>query len=82
MPPLQTGSCTLINVDRPAHLTLKKTVTNNFGGTGVPTDWTLSASGSTTISGTTGSDAVTDAEVPAGPYTLDRVRRTSRIHRK
>ena len=66
----------------PAHLTLEKTVTNNFGGTAVPTDWTLSATGPTTISGTTGSDAVTNAEVNCGHVHVGRVRRPGRVHRR
>jgi choice-of-anchor A domain-containing protein len=54
-----------------AHLTLVKTVTNDDGGTAVPADWTLSAqSSAVTISGTTGSDAVTNAEVPPGTFDL------------
>jgi uncharacterized repeat protein (TIGR01451 family) len=55
---------------QPAHLTLTKTVDNTGGGTAAPTDWTLSATGPTTISGTTGSPAVTDAVVSPGTYTL------------
>ncbi len=40
-----------------AHLTLTKSVVNTGGGTALATDWTLSATGPTTISGHTG-DAV------------------------
>ncbi len=60
----------MVNDDLPALLTLEKTVTSDFGGTAEPGDWTLSATGPTTISGTIGTDAVTEAEVPAGTYTL------------
>ena len=45
-------------------------MTNDNGGTAAPTDWTLSATGPTTISGTTGSPPVTGATVSAGSYTL------------
>ena len=54
----------------PAQLTLVKTVTNDNGGTAVPTAWTLTAAGPTPISGATGSAAVTNAPVNAGTYTL------------
>ena len=64
------ATCTIVNNDQPAHLTLVKTVENNFGGTAVPTDWTLNATGPTPISGVTGSAAVTNATVNAGNYTI------------
>ena len=35
--------CTIINDDQPALLTLVKQVTNDNGGTAVPTDWMLTA---------------------------------------
>ena len=54
----------------PVSLTLTKTVDNTAGGTAVATDWTLKATGPTTISGTTGSTAVTSASVFPGTYTL------------
>ena len=40
-------TCTINNNDQPAELTLVKTVTNDNGGTAVPTDWTLAAAGPT-----------------------------------
>ena len=55
---------------RPRTLTLVKTVTNDNGGTAVPTDWTLTRHRPTPIIGTTGSAAVTAAPVNAGTYTL------------
>jgi fimbrial isopeptide formation D2 family protein len=64
------ATCTIVNDDQPAHLTLVKTVTNNNGGTAVPTDWKLVAAGPTPISGSTGSDFVTNVPVSAGAYTL------------
>jgi hypothetical protein len=66
----QTGVCTYVNNDQPAHLTLVKTVTNDNGGTAVPTAWTLSATGPTPISGASGSASVTNAAVNAGTYAL------------
>lgn len=63
-------TCTINNDDDPATLTLVKTVTNQNGGTAVPTDWTLSADGPTPISGVTGSGVVTAADVDPGSYTL------------
>ncbi len=62
-------TCTFTNT-RATRLTLIKTVTNDDGGTRLPTAWTLSASGPTSISGTTGSAAVTNAAVSPGTYTL------------
>jgi len=55
---------------QPAHLTLTKSVNNTGGGTAAATDWTLSATGPTSISGSTGSPAVTNAVVSPGTYTL------------
>jgi hypothetical protein len=53
-----------------AHLTLAKNVVNTGGGTAAATDWTLSAAGPVTISGATGTSAVTGASLPAGTYAL------------
>jgi hypothetical protein len=66
----ETVTCTFTNTLQQGTLTLVKTVTNDNGGTAATTDWTLSASGPTPISGTTGSGAVTSAAVNAGVYTL------------
>ncbi len=63
-------TCTYTNTIQSAHLTLVKTLTKDNGGTAVETDWTLTASGSATISGSTGAAAVTNAEVNAGIFTL------------
>ena len=54
----------------PAHLTLTKAIDNTGGGSAQATDWTLSATGPTTISGHTGDPAITAAAVGAGTYTL------------
>ena len=62
-------TCTYTNSYTPkATLTLTKVVD---GGTALPSRWTLSASGPTPISGTSGSAAVTAQPVNAGTYTLD-----------
>ncbi len=60
------ATCTITNNDIPAHLTLVKSVTNNNGGTAVATDFTLSATGPTPISGAGGADS----DVNAGSYNL------------
>jgi fimbrial isopeptide formation D2 family protein len=68
--PGESATCTKVNNDMPSALTLVKTVTNDDGGTAVATDWTLTATGPTNISGATGSDTVTNAPVDAGTYDL------------
>ncbi len=68
--PNPTADCTP-GATEPARLTLTKTVDNSAGGTASKTDWTLSATGPTTISGSTGSAEVTDVSVSPGTYTLD-----------
>ena len=62
-------TCTFTNTKKPT-LTLQKTVIKDNGGTAVDTDWTLSASGPTPISGVEGDAAITNAIVNAGAYTL------------
>lgn len=66
----ETVECTFTNTLQSASLTLVKNVTNDNGGNALATAWTLSATGPTNISGTTGSGAVTNASVNAGVYTL------------
>jgi hypothetical protein len=63
-------TCTINNNDNPSHLTLVKTVTNDNGGTATTADFPLRAAGPSTISGTSGSGAVTNAAVNAGLYNL------------
>jgi hypothetical protein len=58
--------CTITNDDQTAHLKLVKVVVNDNGGTKTATDWTLSASGPTPISGAGG----VESDVNAGTYTL------------
>jgi uncharacterized repeat protein (TIGR01451 family) len=65
----QTITCTLTNTAKPK-LTLVKTVTNDNGGSNVVADFTLNASGPTSITGLTGTTAITNAVVNAGTYTL------------
>jgi hypothetical protein len=62
--------CTATNVATSPHLTLAKFVDNAAGGTFDPTHWTLSASGPTPISGSTGSPEVTRVVVDPGIYVL------------
>jgi hypothetical protein len=62
----ESATCTITNDDKAAKLTLVKTVSNDNGGTAVATDWTLSASGATPISGAGG----VERDVSAGTYTL------------
>ena len=69
----QILSCTVVNSLIPATLTLTKTVDNPFGGNADPIDWTLQAAGPQTISGPSGSTAVTGAKVAPGTYTLSEL---------
>ena len=68
----QSWTCTITNDDIAPVLTLVKQVVKDNGGTAEPTDWTLSADadGPTPVSGISGSEDVTNAEVNAGIYTL------------
>jgi len=62
----ESATCTITNDDRPAHLKLVKVVTNDNGGTASASDWLLSASGRSTLSGQGGAEG----DVDAGTYTL------------
>jgi hypothetical protein len=53
-----------------ATLTLVKSVTKDNGSTAAATDWTLSAVGTDSISGVSGSANVTNKTVTSGDYTL------------
>jgi len=66
----QNAICTITNSNQPARLTLRKSVVNDLGGSAQASDFTLSATGPTTISGETGASSVTNAEVSAGTYAL------------
>ncbi|WP_139187839.1 OmpA family protein [Pseudoxanthomonas sp. CF385] len=69
----QSASCSITNNDRAATLTLVKTVINDNGGTATISNFPLTATGPTTITGVSGSAAVTNASVNAGVYTLSEV---------
>lgn len=58
------------NDDCTARLTLQKTVVTDNGGMALDTDWTLSASGPTPVSGAEGDASITNAPVLSGTYTL------------
>jgi hypothetical protein len=63
-------TCTFTNTQRPS-LTLTKVVTNDDGGTKTLSDFPLTAQKTgTTITGTSGTTAVTGVSVPAGTYAL------------
>ena len=64
------ATCTITNPAIAPTLTLAKTVSNNYGGTAVATDWTLTGAGPVTINGATGSAQVTAAVVQVGDYNL------------
>lgn len=64
----QTKICEVTNNDVAPSLTLVKIVDNSHHGDAVATDWTLSAAGTTPISGPGG--AVSDSSFAAGTYAL------------
>jgi uncharacterized repeat protein (TIGR01451 family) len=69
----QTKTCTITNNDVAPSLTLNKIVSNTHGGTAVENNWTLIATGPSTLSGpgAAGSaDVVSDSTFKAGTYTL------------
>ena len=68
--PGQSATCAIINTAIVPALTLVKEVHNEHGGTREPADWTLKGSGPVTVSGHTGTAAVTAAQVPIGSYDL------------
>ncbi|MGI6423584.1 MAG: choice-of-anchor K domain-containing protein [Candidatus Dojkabacteria bacterium] len=64
----QSTVCTIVNDDIAPSLQLVKVVNNNFGGNAKITDWALTATGPTTI---TGNGGVTSGDTfKAGTYTL------------
>jgi uncharacterized repeat protein (TIGR01451 family) len=68
--PGQTSTCTINNNDIAPRLTLVKTITNDNGGTAVLASFPLTATGPTTITGVSGTGAVTSQPVTAGTYVL------------
>jgi len=63
-----SGTCTITNDDIPPSLTITKLVNKDNGGSAVPADWTLTASGPTPISGAGGANS--GSTFVAGTYTL------------
>jgi len=61
-------TCTVTNDDMVPTLTLVKSVVNNNGGTAIAGNWTLTATGPTTISGT--GTVTSGSSFKAGEYTL------------
>ncbi|KKW06172.1 MAG: hypothetical protein UY40_C0002G0022 [candidate division CPR1 bacterium GW2011_GWC1_49_13] len=64
----ESVTCTITNDDNVPSLTLVKHVIKDNGGTASETDWTLTATGPTSISGPGG--AISDATFDAGTYVL------------
>ena len=62
------ATCTFVNDDDAPSLTLVKHVVNDDSGNSTATDWTLTAAGTTGISGTTG--VTSDGSFSAGSYDL------------
>ncbi len=67
-----------VTVAAKPRLTLLKTTVNDNGGTNVDTDFTLTATGPSTITGIEGAPAITNAIVNPGTYTLTEFRRSDR----
>ena len=69
-------TCTVTNDDRPgarppdAYLTLVKRVVNDDGGSAIPGDWVLHATGPTPLDGRSRTAAVTSVRVRHGVYVL------------
>ncbi len=64
-------TCTITNTAQQPKLTLVKSVQNgSTGGTAVPSDWTLTATGPNLISGTGNSPQVTAQNAQVGTYAL------------
>ncbi len=64
----ETKTCTITNNDVAPKLTLVKYVVNKAGSNASATDWTLTATGPTSISGTTG--VTSGSDFSAGTYNL------------
>jgi hypothetical protein len=70
--PGQNATCTITNNDAAPSLTLLKAVTNDNGGTAIPGDWTLTATGPTSFSGS-GAGVSSGAGFDAGIYNLSEI---------
>ena len=67
----ESATCTIVNDDIPATLTLRKVVVNDDGGSAQADEWTLTASGPTPgVTGSHGEAIITAVEVSAGVYQL------------
>src|SRR5439155_200391 len=67
-----TKTCTVINDDQPAHLTVIKAVINNNGGTKAPGDFSITVtSAGAALPSFPGSAAGTDVLLTAGAYSVD-----------
>jgi hypothetical protein len=69
----QNVTCTITNDDVAPSLTLNKIVSNTHGGTAVESNWTLTATGPTTLTGPGAAgdtDVVSGSNFAAGTYTL------------
>ena len=67
----ETRTCTIVNNDRPATLQLTKSIINNDGGAAPATAWTLTANGTTFVTGVRqpvapGSYVLAESGGPAG----------------
>lgn len=65
----ETATCTLVNDDIAPSLTLVKEVNNDDGGTAEPSEWTLTATGPTSFSGS-GPSVSNPDNFSAGSYNL------------
>lgn len=68
--PGSNATCTITNTAVSPTLTLQKDVDNTHGGSRSATEFPLTASGPTTVSGISGTSPVTTVAVPIGSYTL------------
>ncbi|UOQ59341.1 hypothetical protein MUN76_09745 [Leucobacter rhizosphaerae] len=68
--PGSNATCTITNTAVKPTLTLQKDVENAHGGSRSATEFPLTASGPTTVSGISGTPEVTTVAVPIGAYTL------------
>ena len=74
------ATCTITNTAVAPKLTLVKAVdTTSAGGTATPTDWTLTATGPTNLSGTSGDPSVTERDGEGRRLRAGRVRRAGRL---
>ena len=75
----QQATCTIVNTAVIPRLTLVKEVTNGWGGSALPVDWSLSAAGAVTIQGRVGDVAIAGAARAGGYVHVVRVRWAGRL---